>query len=299
MGTALAMDRARLTAVAAIVLNSFIWGVSWWPFRKLDALGLHSLWTTAFVYVLALGAIHLWRPRAWRELLARPELWWLLLASGLTNAAFNWGVIVGEVVRVVLLFYLMPVWAVPLARLLNGEPITGTALLRIAIALSGAWLVLWEPGLGAPIPNSLGDWLGLVGGLAFAFTTVLLRRFSGAPEEGRAVAMFAGGALVSATVGLLMSTAGEVAWPPALAPAWLAGTAALAVAFLVANLGLQYGAARLPNGVTTIILLSEVVFAAGTAIWLGGETLAPRVALGGALICAAALLAARRPRAPA
>lgn len=297
MNAPLATDRARLVAVGAIVINSFVWGVSWWPFRQLDAIGLHSLWTTAFVYLLAFAAIHLWRPGAWRELWTRPSLWWLLLASGVTNAAFNWGVIVGEVVRVVLLFYLMPVWAVPLARWFNGERVTRSALVRIAIALAGAWLVLWEPGLGAPVPNSLGDWLGLIGGVSFAFTTVLLRRFADAPEEGRAAAMFGGGAVVSALAGMLMSGSGVVDWPPALATGWAAGVVALTLAFLIANLALQFGAAQLPSGVTTIVLLSEVVFAAASAIWLGGETLAPRVALGGALICGAALLAARGPRA--
>ncbi len=289
------MNQSRLVPVAALTLNAFIWGVSWWPFRHLHDAGLHSLWTTVVVYVLALGAIHLWRPGAWRQLRLRPTLWWLVLASGMTNAAFNWGVVVGEVVRVVLLFYLMPIWAVPLARILNQEPITPAALVRVVLALAGAWLVLWEPGLGWPVPRSLGDWLGLVGGLSFAFTNVLLRKYAQTPEEGRAVAMFAGGAVVSAALGTVLSAGGAIAWPPAIAVGWLAGAAALAIAFLVSNLALQYGAARLPTSVTTIVLLSEVVFAAGTAIWIGGESLAPRVALGGALICAAALLAARSP----
>ncbi len=289
------MNRARLAPVAALALNAFIWGVSWWPFRQLHDAGLHSLWTTVVVYVLALVAIHLWRPGAWRQLRLRPALWWLVLASGMTNAAFNWGVVVGDVVRVVLLFYLMPIWAVPLARILNQEAITPTALIRIVLALAGAWLVLWEPGLGLPVPHSLGDWLGLVGGLSFAFTNVLLRKYANIPEEGRAVAMFAGGAVVSGALGLALSAGGAIAWPPAIEFGWVAGAAALAIAFLVSNMALQYGAARLPTSVTTIVLLSEVVFAAGTAIWIGGESLAPRVAMGGVLICAAALLAARSP----
>ena len=60
---------------------------------------------------------------------------------------------IGDVVRVVLLFYLMPLWAVLLARLLLGEltlPLlhraTLLAWLRVALALcwrSGAGIVLW------------------------------------------------------------------------------------------------------------------------------------------------------------
>ena len=70
------------------------------------------------------AAITLWRPAAWGQLLRTPALWVLVLAAGTTNATFNWGVTIGDVVRVVLLFYLMPLWAVLLARLLLGEPLT-------------------------------------------------------------------------------------------------------------------------------------------------------------------------------
>jgi drug/metabolite transporter (DMT)-like permease len=97
---------------AALVLNAFTWGVSWWPFRQLQALGLHPLWATVVIYLLAVAVITAWRPGAWRELARTPALWVLVLASGTTNATFNWGVTVGDVVRVVLLFYLMPLWAV-------------------------------------------------------------------------------------------------------------------------------------------------------------------------------------------
>jgi drug/metabolite transporter (DMT)-like permease len=43
------------------------------------------------------------------------NVWALLAAAGLANAGINWAVTVGDVVRVVLLFYLMPAWVVLLA----------------------------------------------------------------------------------------------------------------------------------------------------------------------------------------
>ena len=42
------------------------------------------------------------------SLLAAAALPLLLVAAGITNATFNWAIVVGDVVRVVLLFYLMP-----------------------------------------------------------------------------------------------------------------------------------------------------------------------------------------------
>ena len=175
----------------ALLFNALVWGVSWWPFRQLDLRGLHPLWATALIYALAVLVISAVRPRSWPELLRTPALWVLVLASGTTNAAFNWAVTSGDVVRVVLLFYLMPLWAVLLAR----------------------WL------LGAT----------LMGGL-----------------------------------------------------------------FLASNLALQYGAARLSASATAVVLVSEVLFASGSAVLLGAGAITLPLLMGGALILGATLLAARQ-----
>ena len=88
----------------ALLINALIWGVSWWPFRQLEARGLHPLWATVVIFGLAVVAITLWRRDAWGQLLRTPTLWVLVLAAGTTNATFGWGVTIGDVVRVVLLF---------------------------------------------------------------------------------------------------------------------------------------------------------------------------------------------------
>jgi EamA domain-containing membrane protein RarD len=78
----------------------------------------------------------------------------LVLASGTTNACFNWGVTIGDVVRVVLLFYLMPLWAVLLARLLLGERMTSAALRRVRVALAlGRWCAVAGRRGHAPLPR--------------------------------------------------------------------------------------------------------------------------------------------------
>ena len=185
--------------VLALVFNAFTWGVSWWPFRHLEKQGLHPLWATALIYLLAVGFISLWRPASWRHLLRAPTLWVLVLASGTTNAAFNWAVTIGDVVRVVLLFYLMPLWAVLLARLLLRERLTPLAAARVALALAGAAIVLWPTGGGLPVPHNLAEALGVFGGFAFALNNVMLRHQAHQPEMARALAMFLGGTVVAGT----------------------------------------------------------------------------------------------------
>jgi drug/metabolite transporter (DMT)-like permease len=279
-----------LWPVLGLVFNAFVWGVSWWPFRRLEAMGLHPLWATAMIYMLAVGAISVWRPASWGQLWRAPTLWVLVLASGTTNAAFNWGVTLGDVVRVVLLFYLMPLWAVLLARALLGERLTPLALLRVVLALAGAAIVLWPADGGLPLPATLAEALGVLGGFAFALNNVMLRREAHQPELARALAMFLGGAGVSAVVALALGTQGLVGGPPPPALAWVAAAVALGVLFLASNLTLQYGAARLPANVTAVVMVTEVLFASVSAVALGAGSLSAPLAVGGALIVAAALL---------
>jgi drug/metabolite transporter (DMT)-like permease len=242
--------------------------------------------------LLAVLFISAWRPASWAQLLRAPALWVLVLASGTTNAAFNWGVTLGDVVRVVLLFYTMPLWAVLLARLLLHERLSALAALRVALALCGAMIVLWPPGGGLPLPRNLAEALGLLGGFAFALNNVMLRREAHQPELARALAMFLGGTVVAAALAWGLGTQGLVEAPPPPAWPWVLGAFGLGVLFLLSNLTLQYGAARLSANVTAVVMVTEVLFASVSAVALGAGRLSLPLLVGGTLIVAAALLAA-------
>lgn len=297
-------QRARRRAALALVFNAFVWGTSWWPLRRLQEAGLHPLWATAIIFTVASLAIAIARPRACLQVARTPALWLLVAAAGLTNASFNWAIVIGDVVRVVLLFYLMPLWTVLLARAVLGERLSKAAALRVALGAVGAAIVLWPPAGSAaasgffgplPLPRSLADWLGVVGGASFAFNNVMLRREAKRPEEGRAMAMFVGAAIVCAALAATLTASGAVAPPPLVAGAWMFWIAGLTVAFLAGNLALQYGAARLPANRTSVVMLSEVLFASLSALVLGGGRLSVPLVLGGAFIVAGALLAALAP----
>jgi len=284
--------RFTLAAIGGLMLNAFVWGVSWWPFRHLNGLGLNPLWATALMYAVSTVLILAARPSALVALWRHPPLWGILIASGATNAAFNWGVTEGDVVRVVLLFYLMPVWATLLARWLLGEHFTRLVGLRLALALAGALVVLWPKGGGLPLPQQPADWLGVIGGMFFALNNVLLRKYAHTPPQARGLAMFAGGVIVAGGVAAALTAHGSVSPVPPLAPAWTVAVVLMALAFLAANLGLQYGAERLPSALTAVVMTVEIVFASGSAVLLGAEQLSAQAVFGGSLILLAILLAA-------
>ena len=272
-----------------------MWGVSWWPFRRLHEAGLHPLWATALMYALVLVGLLLVRPGVLRSALHHPALWLLALSAGLTNVAFNWAVTVGDVVRVVLLFYLMPAWSVLLAWRFLGERPTPLALLRIVLAFAGVALVLLPPGMSASrlLSNlSMADALALAGGLFFALTNVTLRRLHTVPGGARMLAMFGGCALMATLSASLGLAVGVVEPLPAPALAWVLVALGLAGAFALGNYALQFGAARLAAGTTALVMLSEVVFASVSSVLLTSATLQAHTLWGGGLIMLAALLTA-------
>lgn len=282
----------------ALMLNALVWGTSWWPLRELQTEGLHPLWASAATYVLGTVFVLALRPAVWSEFCSHKPLWILALAAGSTMVGFNWGVSIAEVIRVVLLFYLMPIWAVLLARLVLGEQITSKGLLRVGLAWLGAMLVLSPPGqVGFPMPQVLGEWLGLMGGAFFALNNIMLKQQAGRSGEARVFAMFLGGVLVPAGVALLLAMLfGQsdplVPWPQIPTGHGMAVLLGFAIFLLSANYALQFGASRLPANVTAVVMLSEVVFATLSAIWLTDETLTLQTGVGGGLIVLAAALSA-------
>ena len=279
-------------AVAGLLFNALVWGLCWWPFKQLETLGLHPLWATALVYgfvfiSMAIGLGLRGQLVSWRH---HPGLWLLLLASGLTNVGFNWAGTVGDVVRVVLLFYLMPAWSVLVAWWLLDEKPSAMALLRLVLALSGLFIVLKTPETPWPVPESLADVLALLSGLTFAITNALLLKLKDSPSSSRPLAMFGGGAIMAALAALLGLATGVVHAGAAPAWAWLPMLALLSTSFLFGNLALQYGAARLAAHTTALVMLSEVLFASVSSVILGASSWEGRTLVGGALILLAAVL---------
>jgi drug/metabolite transporter (DMT)-like permease len=299
------MTARPILAVLALALNALVWGLSWWPLHQLHAHGLHPLWATAAVFTLATLVLSFISPQGWRHFKQHPQLWWLMAASGLTNIGFNWAVTTGDVVRVVLLFYLMPTWALLLAWWMLGERPTRGALMRLSLALLGVVLVLKTPESPWPLLQDLPDVLALLAGFTFALTNIWLLRLQHTPESSRMVAMFGGGALMATVCAAVATFAGVIpavevvslngfddSTLQALAT-WAPYVVGLSFAFLVSNFTLQYGAARLSAHTTAMVMMSEVVFASVSSVALGASTLSWRIGLGGGMIVLAALLASQ------
>ena len=112
----------KLLPVASLLLGAAIWGVAWYPYRLLEQAGMRGELSTTLAYSIALliGLILFRRYLRISEILnpAGGILFWISFSAGWTGIAYVLGIIHGEVMRVLLLFYLAPLWTILFSRIL-------------------------------------------------------------------------------------------------------------------------------------------------------------------------------------
>lgn len=280
-----------LFPVFSLLLSAALWGVIWYPLRLLEAAGLSGLWTTLASYgaALLLGSLAVIARRG--ELRHQPlALLILAVSAGWCNVAFILAVLEGTVVRVLLLFYLSPIWAVLLAWLFLGERLSRQATGVFALAIIGALVMLWDPVIGLPWPSAPGDWLAVSSGFAFALSNVMTRQLQQVSVQIKTFTSWTG-VMVIATTMLLFS--GAVALPEVTLSVWLAAAALGWFGIVIMTLAVQYGVTHMPVHRSAVILLFELIAGALSASLLTNEVVRPLEWLGGVLIIAAAYWAAR------
>lgn len=286
----LSQSRSSTLPIVALLAAATFWGTLWYPLRWLEQQGLAGLWATCAMFgaVLLMG-LPLWiRYRS--ETARRPLLLTAIgLSAGGCNVAFVLAVLDGTVVRVLLLFYLSPLWALLFGRWLLGERLTGTAIATVLLAVGGALIVLWDPGQGLPLPEHRADWLAIVSGICFALSNVLARKGQDLPVPLKTVSTWAGVVLL-ASAGLILY---DYAWPTVATQTWMAVIALGWFGVGLMTILVMYGVTHLPVYRSAVILLFEVLVGAASAWWLANETLGWQEWLGGTVILLAGWLAAR------
>jgi len=283
--------QAELLPIFSLLLVATMWGIFWYPLRLLNDAGLGGVWTTLLAYgaALLLGLPMLWRYR----LECRQHFIYLLgigLASGWCNMAFLMATLDGTIVRVLLLFYLSPLWAVLLGHFILGERMSNYGRVVMLVAMSGALMMLWVPELGFPWPQSSADWLAISAGFAFALANVLVRMKQEISITNKAISAW-WGAIIIGLVWLLFD--GVVL--PEVGYEIYAGAIALGLfGFALATVAVQYGVTHMPVHRSAVILLFELVIGTAAAQLLTDEVVRPVEWFGGSLILMAAWLTTRR-----
>ena len=283
-------------ATGVLLFSASLWGLSWIPLKWFIAQGLSG----PVVSLLSYGLVGLCAlPFIWRDRAAWRAQWGYVLAlalvGGWANTSFVNALMMGDVVRVMFLFYLSPVWAVLGGWLFLKEHIPPLRWAAVGAALMGLWLFLGQD-LHA-LRFSASDGLALSAGLCFAANNVIARAAQQVPMLSKTFAVFVGCGLISLA---LHTTLGQ-GLPALPGVGWLVVLAVLAyggVWLLLATATWQFGVTHIESSRAGVILLAELVVAVLSAVWLGTESLSAREWAGGTLIALAALAEAFDSRPP-
>lgn len=284
-------SKEKLRAVSGLLSGAIIWGLIWYPYRLLQEMGISGALSSFASYVLPLLFGLVFYARRLRLRPFPPLLIWIGLTAGWTNLAYVLAVIDGEVMRVLLLFYLSPLWTVLLARLILKERLSLHGYLVMALSLAGATVMLWRPSLGLPLPQNLAEWTALSAGMMFATTNVLSRHAQEFDIGLKSFSVWLGVSVLS-LLGLAFQPDTLSALPalPLAGWGWLLLVSAL---IFIVTLTVQYGLARTPANQAIVIFLFELVVAAISSYLLAGEAMTLQEWLGGAMIVAASLFSGK------
>ena len=269
-----------------------VWGLIWYPYRILQDTGVSGPISTLITYVLAMlcGAFML--PRVWRE---RSTFgWWallLVLSAGWANLGYVLGMLHGEVMRVLLLFYLAPVWTILFSYWLLGERLNRYGYLVIALSFGGAMVMLWDPDIGLPLPQNISEWLGLSAGIGFALSNVTSRRAAHLSVETKSFSLWLGTAVL--TLPFLLWQGGAAEQVSAISFQSWTLLVTIGLVLSATSFAVQYGVTHLSANRAVVLFQFELVIAAISSYFLANEAMELRDWLGAALIISASLLSGK------
>jgi drug/metabolite transporter (DMT)-like permease len=285
-------SKQNVLPITGILSGALVWGLIWYPYRALQETGLTGPLATLITYALAMlcGAFML--PRVWREL--SNAGWWavgLLLSAGWSNLGYVLAMLHGEVMRVLLLFYLAPLWTIIFSYWLLGERLNRYGYLVMALSCSGAAIMLWEPQRGLPLPQNISEWIGLSAGMSFALSNVVSRRAAHLNVEAKSYSVLLGTALLTAP--MLWWQGGVTAQVLRMdAQTWLI-LGLLGIVLCATSFAVQYGVTHLLSNRAMLLFLFELVIAAISSYFLANEAMQLRDWLGALLIVSASLLSGK------
>ena len=283
----------NILAIFGLLFGATSWGVIWYPYRLMSEAGVSGVAASFYTYSIAVLLGILLYAKHWRGLASLPKSIIILsLIAGWSNLGYVMAVVHGEVMRVMLLFYLSPLWTLILAHYWLKEPISRIGIFAIVLSLFGAFIMLWQPGAW-PLPNSTSDWLAISAGLCFALTNVITRKSHHLSLRAKSLAVWIG-VVVMALICLpfVQPVIGEQF--PNLSffsvTQWLV-MCLIAVLLVAVTLAVQYSVTQMSATRASVIFLFELVVAAVASYYLAHEVMTWNEWLGGGLIIGAALIA--------
>lgn len=273
-------------AVSILFTSSIGWGLTWLPIKGITQMGLDGIYLVLIAFSsagLLLSPVLYAQRHAWRGNLRFLLL--IALYGGVANLTFQTAMVHGDVVRVMILFYLLPVWSVLGAWYILKEKPDWIRILAVVISLSGAMLIL-KVDSSTFEGLSWIDGLAILAGMSFALNNIYFRKTADQPLAGKVSAMFLGCVVLIGTYLLISPVTTGI--PNNLSPVY---AIIYGVFFLsLITFGTQWGVTQLEAGRAALIIVMELVAAVVSVALLTDTDLSGREIIGAALVMTAAVV---------
>ena len=285
------MKIKSLLPIFSLLFGAFVWGIIWYPYRLMAQAGVSGIYSSFYVFILTIAiALPYFFITKKKVPIWSKDFWLLAFVAGYTNISYVLAVIDGEVVRVMLLFYLSPVWTISLAHFMLNEDTQKRHYIAVFISLIGAFIMFWEPGYLIHL-DSKNDWLALSSGLGFAMTNVMTRKHEHMTVNQKALAIWLGVIVVAMIC--IMFDKNTMPTLDFFRPVDAAIMMVIALSLFLSTLLVQFGVTQIKAVEASSFFLFEIVIAAISSYFLVGESIALKEWLGGILIIAGVILSAK------
>ena len=274
-----------------VAASAAIWGLFWLPLRAFETLGLDPAWVTVGQFVLPMAFL---LPFAFIRLLRRQSVGTNQAITGLliggAMALYCESLLLTDVVRALILFYVMPAWGTIVEIGFMGRRFTLWRGLSLLLSMAGL-LALLRVSADLEVTLNAGDAMALVSGIMYAVGAMRVRQAQEITVFEQVFAFFLFGGIFAfamtflpiADFGILPTASVLIAVVP-----WMI---LMAVVFMIPVVwGLYWGNRSVDPGRLGVLLQIEVVVGISSAAIFTDEPFGWREATGALLVLGAGLI---------
>ena len=276
-------------AKLACLYAGAVWGLFWIPLRALEDAGINGLWITVVYFLIPTICLIPIVLSRWQHVKQGGiSLQLTTMLSGGALLLYSTSIVYTDVVRAMLLFYLTPIWATILARIFLGDLITPSRIIAMLMAILGMLTIF---GLGArfPIPQNIGDWLGIGSGFLWAVAMVRIRMSESHSAIELTAGFFQWSLIFSAGAAFLLAPS-QIPKIEQVLPALPLLLIFMALLVLPGTYASLWGPKYLSPGIVGLLFMTEIIVGAISVALLAGEPLGIRELMGVLLIAGASML---------
>jgi len=152
-----------------VAISCLFWGTYWIPLRYIDNNNNGSIWLIFISFLLLSLFLIIPLLKSIKNLILNKNKFFFFgcFFASLGIAFYSESLLRGDIARVVVLFYLCPIWGTLFARIFLGDKLTINRLIAIIIGLLGLEIIVGIE-RGIIIPTSVVDWIALLAGMSWA-----------------------------------------------------------------------------------------------------------------------------------